>query len=456
MHKRIKVIIVVCVVAMISTLIGCTTEVIREESLSINEEDVSKNQEQEATGKNEQLSINNFDIISFENFEKYQENYDEIKTAPYRHRRDDDYTMVDGCWVFARNEESGYSYLWIDKDMNLVLNVDAEQFRVCSDIYEDMTVIEGAADGRKMIINSKEDISDKFVNAEQGEKILGMWKDSTGVSVWTVRVTDTYDSHITELYVKNADGEIKMMWDSEQFTDFCWDDLDKLTFANESVYIFGQSIVDVNGGYSFTCTGGSETEIWGVDENRDVYLSEYEYPQDWFVKRNGVGSELWRCEVNYGGRGQFSDGLTYVRYEGRSKAYQGFIDGTGNLAINCDLNISNTPIFVDDYAVIELENEAGIKFVTLMNRDGDIMFEPIRGQSVDSLVDTHTEYISIAEWKHHIAEVDGKLVVLYADGTIADAPAYWREDDAHCVYLNGGYFVIENGMMNKYDASFSK
>lgn len=364
-------------------------------------------------------------------------------------------------WVKATNSQiDGYPYgdvyIWTDSRLIPLHVLDKDDYTICSGIYNGITLVEDEQNDRKIIINvDGDDITSRYANVEQGEQVVGIWEDSTGISVWTVLSVDTYDSHVTTLYAKDMTGNVKMSWSSDEFPDLQLyrSALDEFEYISNGTYMFDQSVIDIKSGDGFCYPpSGNNYAVNGTDEEGNVYTFHNNGSTSSIYKLSSSGDEIWKMTL-YGRNtigGHFSSGLIYVRgQDGNRNEINGFFDKTGNCVIVTDLNISNYPAFLGEYVLLEITNEAGVKFVTLMDKKGNMLFEPIKGAVPNSGLGIFAAIVASKEY--YLAKVDDEIVLLHLDGTYTAVPEYWNYTTYKCMQHNNTYFTIEDSQIVVYE-----
>lgn len=280
-------------------------------------------------------------------------------------------------------------YIAVDLDGKYIGAIDKESYYIISPFFDGISCVMDSETGERKLINTKmEDITSKYINLEDGEQVIGVGADKTGTTLWTRKNRDTYDSHSTELLAKDLSGSIKQTWSSQ---DALTEDIEKvfsiehINGANYIYYYFGNYVVlNVETG-DVTSVGEQHSGI-RLDTMFDdgSYLTakgSNNYTQlNWYSSTGEMSKEI----LMYGdvANSDYGEGLMYIRGEIDDVPYEGFVDQHGTPVINLDvsLNITNLPIYRGDYALIELENEGGESFVTLLDKTGKFAFEPVKGE----------------------------------------------------------------------------
>jgi len=353
-----------------------------------------------------------------------------------------------GADINAAQTNNGAVFVAVDKEMNPSYIMSADNYSICSGFYNHMSVIFDKQASRNMVIDIEgNDITSKYADEVHGESIVGMWEDETGITIWTTQDVDTFDSHVTSLYAKNVDGAIKQSWDSDKLSMY---NLSKLTFVEKGIYQFGNNVIDVVSGNGFTYPpSGNSYIIKGVDESGSVFTTQ---SHTGIAKYSNLGEFLWGFGL-YGDKvvGKYSSGLLFLRGDDgeiNGIDYNGFVDAECNYMIPLELNVTNEPFFSENYALIECENSAGVKFVTLIDKQGTILFEPIQGESTYYVAaDCYAE----KTMEYPIATIDEQVVILEPDGDFTQVPDYWLNSKYECLVSDEFYYLIENGQINRYD-----
>lgn len=106
------------------------------------------------------------------------------------------------------------------------------------------------------------------------------------------------------------------------------------------------------------------------------------------------------------------------------------------------IEATNEPTFENGYAVVECKNSGGVTFVTLVDKQGNMLFEPIKGFYVDTVM--------IASEERYLIDIDGEKMLLNLDGSTSSVPQIWNSP---YVYFDEKYYVAENGEVVQYDTA---
>lgn len=345
-------------------------------------------------------------------------------------------------WVQAINEGQGQDngnsvFVAMDAEKNPLYTLSTDDYSICSGIYDKISVVKDEKQYKKVILDGNGlDITTKYADVDNGEEVITISEDVTGITIWTIQDIDTYDKHITTLYAKSLQGEIKQSWDSEKFrVDSA---RDGIYYVANGIYRFDRIVINLINGNGFSLPrSGNGSAVHGVDENGFVYVGTNDGVGEELFKFTDSGETVWKLYFRNGRNqpakiGKYAEGFIYASGED----FNGFIDANGNYAIDISLYASNYPIFVGKYALVELRNEAGVKFVSLFDKQGNMLFEPVKGSEIFSYGNT--------------AIIDENVVIFDSTGNRINAPWLVSDDGFMCKYSNGKYFVIENGQIIDY------
>ena len=163
---------------------------------------------------------------------------------------------------------------------------------------------------------------------------------------------DSFDYTGTYIGILNSDGE----WVVEPTTPshgYAWT-------LQEYGIVTNTYIFDYMSGAAKYYSGDTDEDST-ADEEREIYMNELQ--REWYFLQhdNFIFSESNDIEVDF------------------ERNQEGFYDKDGNFVI--DLSgylLRENPEFVDGYAILEIENEQGGKYLTVIDSSGTQMFEPIK------------------------------------------------------------------------------
>lgn len=326
-------------------------------------------------------------------------------------------------------------YVAVDLEGNYIGALDRDNNDVVSSFFDGVACVVDTQTGERMLIDTEMlDVTSKYLDMEGGEQVVALGADKTGITLWTRKTTDTYDSHSTELFAKDLSGKVKQTWSSQDELTEDIENVNLIEHINGSnyVYCYYDNYVMLN-----VETG---TAVSVGEQHSGIHLDTM-FDDGSFMTVFGNGSNhkklTWYSPVGepkkelllYGdvASASYGEGLMYVRGEVNDVLYQGFVDENGNSVIDLDtkLHITNSPVYRDGYALTELENSGGETFVTLLDKEGNFAFEPMKGEIWNGLM----------------------------------AQAYYGELEGHQYYIKQGdefYYLNSDGSIEKADYDFSK
>lgn len=337
-------------------------------------------------------------------------------------------------------------YIAVDKDLNILYILEADDYSPRSKIYDNIAVVFDKKQLKNIVLDDMgNDITHEYADIDNGESFIELSEDITGITLWTIQDEDTYDKHITTLYAKDDSGNIKQSWSSDKFNlyfnELIYNDgtgKTKFTFSDKGIYRFGNSVINLLSGNAFQFENDA---IIGVDNEKFIYTRD----GGMVFKYTDQGEEILES-VGLRGKSQaigaYSEGLIYVRGECDGEYLNGFIDTNGNYVLDLPVEATNEPIFENGYAVIECKNSGGVTFVTLVDKQGNMLFEPIRGFYVDTVM--------IASEKCYLIGIGSERMILNLDGSTSNVPQIWNSS---YVYFDEKYYVAENGEVVQYDTT---
>ena len=319
-------------------------------------------------------------------------------------------------WSTARQTGTNVEYyIAFDSDKNTLCMIPSENTEVLSPFYDGLAAVR--VDGGIQLINTDgEDVSHEYLNSEN-EVFLYICEDSTGITIWTAEDIETYASYDTVLRAKSIDGTIKQSWNFDELSSSFYDSANDLSHGVSKsrfkylgkgfycIYKPSDPYSMTNSRFIFDVRSGNVKNIgiaYGYSPLDDEIIA-VTAPNDnarhhtAFAAYNITTGELaWEItaytssiyemnEVDYTNGYGFSMGIT----EDHEK-YAGFFDDKGHMVVDLMSSIpelyDNTIFIVDacmfkdvEYGIITVVNERGNAYVTLIDREGNMLFEPIRG-----------------------------------------------------------------------------
>lgn len=344
------------------------------------------------------------------------------------HLQYDEEFPPENLWLSALEKGTGNDneqyYVAVGLDGTYLGAINKKEYYIVSPFFDGVSCVFDGNTGEKRLINTNmEDVTALYVDSQNDEQVVGVGSDKTGITLWTRKNTDTYDSHSTELFAKDLSGNIKQTWSSR----------DEITENIENIL----SIEHINGANYVYCYFDNYV-ILNVETGKTISVGElhsdiqlYELFEDGSylstINSRGYANLTWHLptgeiskEINLYGDVAISDygeGLMYVRGEIDDTQFEGFVDQSGIPLISLDvkLNVTNYPVFRGEYALLELENQGGETFITLLDKSGEFAFEPIKGKVWSDLMGR--TYRGDLEGNQYYFMKDDSFYYLYADGS---------------------------------------
>lgn len=230
------------------------------------------------------------------------------------------------------------------------------------------------------------DITNSF--CDNNEEFSGAFQDITGWTVWVYEKIDTYDSSEFIIRAKNLDGTVKAEW-SETELENKYEEVTmspQVKFLGGSWYSSGNMIYNVKNKMDICRDGAHVVEA----DNDFLFLcfSDGWLSGDSIVLYDKDGSDITPSYAILE-----NDTFWLNRYLGEGMLllenhdYFIVVDSTGNIPF--DINqFSSRGTWGDDKSInefhngqaqVEILNEGGIPFTTLINNKGEFLFEPVKG-----------------------------------------------------------------------------
>lgn len=339
-------------------------------------------------------------------------------------------------------------YVAVNLEGDCIGVLNQENSAIVSPFFDGVACIVDSETGeRKLIDTQMEDVTSKYIDLKTGEEIVTLSADKTGITLWTRRTADTYDSHITDLFAKDMSGNIKQTWSSQNELTEDIEYVNIIEHINGSNYVYcyydNYVILNVETG-SVVSIGEQHSGI-----RLDTMFDDGSFMTasgngvnyrglTWHTPNGDVKKELLLYAPNkYENvvQSSYGEGLMYVKGEINDVLYQGFVDENGGFVINLDvnLNITNWPVYREGYALVELENDGGETFVTLLDKAGNFAFEPIKGEVLGQWA-----YFGKLEGHQYYIEQNDDFYYLNSDGSIEKAD----HDFSECFGFLGYTYVM--------------
>lgn len=224
----------------------------------------------------------------------------------------------------------------------------------------------------------------------EDDQILLLGTNNGEANIWVKTIIDTYDSHSVQLKVLDERGNIlaefrpnEVMQEKEMGVI---NERGRLWSNGNGMYSYGMAVFNVNNGsmfryeykdwhYEGTGCGLSYNDGYGVDahgnlidQNGNVIISN---------EGKGVCGGIYSEGMYFVGN---MEEISYKNYGYRGKFY----DNNGEVALDISQYLLiNCPSFVNGCCVLQMVNENAVKFVTVIDKSGNFLLEPIEG-SIES------------------------------------------------------------------------
>lgn len=353
----------------------------------------------------------------------------------------------DRFWVRAIDDKTGQSVnLLIGKELDLLYILDSDRYSIKAGPYDGLTLVENITESKLSVLDSTgTDVSNQYIDEESDGAIISVQKDSTGVTVWTYETEDTYDSHVSTVNAKDIGGKLKQSWQVNDSAKWYSD----ISLVDGSTYICHQEVFNVELGSFFEFPpSGNHYNIVGVDNDGSVFARHESGTNGSLIKYSNEGNELKEI-VLWQGRetGEYKGGLIFVhgKIDGQEKYYNGFVDSDLNYIIDLDIDgISTPPFYIGDYALVQCTNSGGVSFVTLIDKQGKMLFEPKQGKSIF----WGANLSQYSYFSDYVIIVDDNIMILNIDGTTESV--YNTSTDGQLRCIDGTYYSISGGEIRKY------
>ena len=359
---------------------------------------------------------------------------------------------TDGFWAFATSGEKTV-LVGLDKDLNYLCALDAEQYEIYDGPYDGYSYGMDLSSGRNVILDPEQkDVTARYVGTEANGSILSFYYDETGVTVWTCEIVGSGESAAFMVYAKDLRGNTKYAWNLPDMLK-TRDNLPPMP-CGRSWYVFGNYVLDVATGQmldmkQLQILAEGEISVLGADKDDNVFIKSQTATETrlvmvlpWF----GTGSRLF---LKAGGQiGRYCNGVCYVHgvLAEDNEQIHGILDADGNYTPwpEADREYEFLPEFKNGYALVEFRNENGESVVTLLDKKGEMLFAPIPGEAIPSVVPGHEELTVFSCVDYPIMTDRGKES-LNLDGTTTLLEEGSVFHTLGVIKCGKNYYRIENG-----------
>jgi hypothetical protein len=352
------------------------------------------------------------------------------------------YGVPEYMWIYSYGEDVTYypmansdgdvTFL-VDSDNRIVAAYNRDEVIVVLDWYEQQSVVSMDDEFYLVTIDDNENV--EFSNISDmfpGETVKQVGFDRDGLIVWTAESVDTATSHDVLLFAKRLDGTILGQWDENVLNENIYTEIRSgdesnwnVDFLSWNIYRLDDQIWTVCNGYSYLVlwldtddmyfirhTAGFNDSYNISSDNGYVVLAEYGFSYDRMTYMDH--GEMIACIVSDQHKDLYlyaKDATTYLYHEGDE---WGLIDNHANtLRVFEQYQYNTIYISGDDYAA-EVSNGT-VDFVTMMDENGEALFEPIQGTMLEI-----TKYANDDEiW---FVDADGNYCVVNRQGEVSFLP----------------------------------
>lgn len=359
---------------------------------------------------------------------------------------------TDGFWAFATSGEKTV-LVGLDKDLNYLCALDAEQYEIYDGPYDGYSYGMDLSSGRNVILDPEQkDVTARYVSTQANGSVLSLYRDATGVTVWTCEIMGSGESAAFMVYAKDLRGNTKYAWNLPDMLK-TRDNLPPMP-CGRSWYVFGNYVLDVATGQmldmkQLQILAEGEISVLGADKDDNVFIKSQTATETrlvmvlpWF----GTGSRLF---LKAGGQiGRYCNGVCYVHgvLAEDNEQIHGILDADGNYTPwpEADREYEFLPEFKNGYALVEFRNENGESVVTLLDKKGEMLFAPIPGEAIPSVVPGHEELTVFSCVDYPIMTDRGKES-LNLDGTTTLLEEGSVFHTLGVIKCGKNYYRIENG-----------
>lgn len=244
-------------------------------------------------------------------------------------------------------------------------------------------------------------------NLEENEIIKAYFNMDGKGEIWTEQIVDTANEHCENVRIRDSKGNL--IYSFEKGENFPKGPLANFYVVGDGVYELNNSpfVLDYKNDKTFKLNLRSTNrnkKSTHIDFSREKISSFESDDGEMLVNRDlqevitfGKGNKI----------GLYSDAAVYV--EGNNR--KGFYDQTGNLLVDMsNYNIWGgiSPYFMNGYAAIEFMNPNNVSFITVINKKGEQLFEPVKGKFLE---DMYNSILCFEDGKA-IVSLDGQGIFL--------------------------------------------
>lgn len=367
-----------------------------------------------------------------------------------------EYPNFEELSVGMTDEIDGIRYHFLfDKNGKITFWTNTKEAYIESGFYDGMCMVKSLS-GTYMIDSEGNGFKPSFLN--KADEIIYYGKDTTGTTLWSVRKEDSIEGSNTILTAWSSSGEIKFQCDSntsdllgkfgatnmyEKLINYR-DDNYALRYCGGAEYSFGHSYISRSLYCGVNIRGKSvhelEGDVWFENEHGLLLSSSGNMRYVSLMDEKGNAHPGWES-LMYRLQGPLSEGLFFL--DGREYP-AGFYDINLNQKIDLSryrlLPVANDgPLFVNGYAVLQLENDDHIEFWGVIDKNGNWTVEPQKGKLINIIPSASNLII-------RVEDVDTEDLFYVYDACGVDLSSQW---EGYRPSMYNGYALMAEGYKDK-------
>lgn len=293
------------------------------------------------------------------------------------------------------------------------------------------------------------------------DSVIMLERNGDSVDLWVKTVVDTYEKHEVVLKVIDENGNIKAeFYPNDAMSEYT---MTQLNETEQGLFCAGDGIYYDRYGAVFDV---ETSNSYFIDPRpNELYLAvEGDYFVDGKNNLRDRGGNIVIAGNTDMTAATFSEGMYYIgeMYQENWShwAVGRFFDAKGEIVLDLtQIKIVTTsyhsyysmrsmtlPIFKNGYCLMTIANESGVNFVTVMDKNGQFSFEPIKGE---------TQMAYVEDDMFAMETENGKMIWVDMNGIQYELPSqiaqmgYLR--DGWAVYADSKSNILEqgNGYINK-------
>lgn len=269
----------------------------------------------------------------------------------------------------------------------------------------------------------------------ENDAILLVAENNGSADIWIKSIVDSYEGYSVQLKVMDETGKIKAeFFPNDIMSAAVMEGIHNvnadtsnsmLRSCGDGMYSYGSIFFDVNNSGMFV------DEIRGpgghhyIDYNEGIGVDALGNLRD--KQGNSLVSSGYGMYDGFQ-TGIFSEGYYFIGSKaldsrtigGWHNGYRGWLLGENTIDLR-DYLVYNAPFFKNGYCVLGLENERGELFAGVIDKTGNFVFEPVKGEVISHVVQDNAI----------IVKQDTKYISVNLNGDILELPEYvyyWETD----------------------------